>query len=73
MGGPVRRVLLSEAQVAFALRCDVVALQRMRAAGVGPAYRVLPGGLVVYTPEAVRAWLGGRRDYRDRPRLPRPE
>lgn len=73
MAGSVRRVLLSEVQVAVALRCEVVALQRMRAAGVGPAYLVLPGGLVVYTPGAVRAWLCGRRDYRDRPRPSRTE
>jgi hypothetical protein len=68
MGGSERRGLLSEAQVAAVLRCDAVALQRMRAAGVGPAYLVLPGGLVVYTPSSVRAWVCGRRNYRDRPR-----
>lgn len=61
-----RSVLLSEQQLAVALRCDVAALQRMRAAGVGPAYRVLPSGVVLYAPDAVRAWLAGSRNYRDR-------
>lgn len=67
--GPVTgafRSLLSEGQVAAALRCDVAALQRMRAAGIGPAYRVLPNGAVLYTADAVRAWLAGARRYRDR-------
>lgn len=61
-----RLVLLSEQQLAAALRCDVAALQRMRAAGVGPAYRVLPSGVVLYTADSARAWLAGARRYRDR-------
>lgn len=59
------RQLLSEQQVATALKCEVAALQRMRAGGVGPAYRVLPNGVVLYTADAVRAWLDGARNYRD--------
>lgn len=58
MGRPVRR-LLSEKQVAAVLRTDVAALQRMRAAGIGPAYRVLPDGRVYFTPDAVHVWLTG--------------
>lgn len=61
-----RLVLLSEQQLASALRCDIAALQRMRAVGVGPVYRVLPNGIVLYTADAVRAWLAGARQYRDR-------
>ena len=68
MTGGRRVLLLSEAQVAFALRCDVAALQRMRSVGVGPAYRVLPDGRVLYAPEAVRSWLSGDRTGGRRPR-----
>jgi hypothetical protein len=60
MAGSARR-LLSEKQVAAVLRTDVAALQRMRAAGIGPAYRVLPDGRVYFTPAAVQAWLTGPR------------
>lgn len=59
--GTTPRRLLSEKQVAAVLRCDVAALQRMRAAGIGPAYRVLPDGRVVFTPASVQAWLMGPR------------
>jgi hypothetical protein len=60
MGGSSWR-LLSEKQVAAVLRTDVAALQRMRAAGIGPAYRVLPDGRVCFTPDAVQTWLTGPR------------
>jgi hypothetical protein len=62
-----RRELLSEKQVAAALRTDVAALQRMRASGIGPAYRVGPDGQVWFTAAALHAWL-----VRSRPRWSRP-
>jgi hypothetical protein len=67
MSASSSRRLLSEKQVAAVLRCDVAALQRMRAAGIGPAYRVLPDGRVYFTPDAVRAWLMGPRPRWSRP------
>ncbi|MDP9115683.1 MAG: hypothetical protein M3O28_00130 [Actinomycetota bacterium] len=62
-----RRELLSEKQVAAALRTDVAALQRMRSAGIGPAYRVGPDGQVWYSPGAVQGWLIGSRPRWSRP------